>query len=156
MCAPKVIKIGWFLTEIFQKNKRWTFLLGHSVYLFVDNDRELIRNSGTDRDVVGRVDSGWNRVVDGLTPAPANWHTPLNQSRSQKFSTGGASICSIPFCPFPFSCPAKSAVQSENVMTHHTAWMIERTMIVSFTYWHGCACVFLMCIWRTIVRHFSN
>ena len=23
---------------------------------------------------------------------------------------GGASICSIPFCPFPFSCPTKSAV----------------------------------------------
>ena len=46
--------------------------MGHSVYLFVDNDRELFRNSGTDRDVVGRVDSGWNRVVDGLTPAPAN------------------------------------------------------------------------------------
>ena len=27
---------------------------------------------------------------------------------------------------------------------------------VSLTYWHGYACVFLMCIWRTIVRHFSN
>ena len=27
---------------------------------------------------------------------------------------------------------------------------------VSYTYWHGYACVFLMCIWRTIVRHFSN
>jgi len=47
------------------------------------------------------------------------------QWRSQKFSTGGASICSIPFCPFPFSCPAKSGVQSKNVMTYHTAWMIE-------------------------------
>ena len=27
---------------------------------------------------------------------------------------------------------------------------------VLYTYWHGYACVFLMCIWRTIVRHFSN
>ena len=27
---------------------------------------------------------------------------------------------------------------------------------VSYTYWHGYACVFFMCIWRTIVRHFSN
>jgi len=27
------------------------------------------------------------------------------QWRSQKFSTGGASIRSIPFCPLPFSCP---------------------------------------------------
>ena len=53
------------------------------------------------------------------------------QWRSQKFSTDGASICSIPFCPFPFSCPTKSAVQSKNVMTYHTAWMIERTMIIS-------------------------
>jgi len=42
-----------------------------------------------------------------------------------------ASICSIPFCPFPFSCPPKSAVQSKNVMTYHTAWMSERTMINS-------------------------
>jgi len=48
----------------------------------------------------------------------------LMQWRSQKFSTGGASICSIPFCPFPFSWPTKSAVQSKNVMTYHTAWMI--------------------------------
>jgi len=39
------------------------------------------------------------------------------QCRSQKLSTGGASICSIPFCPFLFSCPTKSAVQSKNVMT---------------------------------------
>ena len=30
---------------------------------------------------------------------------------------GGASMCSIPFCPFPFRCPTKSAVQSKNVMT---------------------------------------
>ena len=30
--APKVIKTGWSLTEIFQKIKRWAFfLLGHSV-----------------------------------------------------------------------------------------------------------------------------
>ena len=43
------------------------------------------------------------------------------QWRSQKFSTGGASICSNPFCPFPFSCPTKSAVQSKNVVTYHTA-----------------------------------
>jgi len=31
MHAPKVIKIGWFLTEMFQKKLRWTFLWGHSV-----------------------------------------------------------------------------------------------------------------------------
>jgi len=35
------------------------------------------------------------------------------QWRSQKLSTGGASVCSIPFCPFPLSCPTKSAVQSK-------------------------------------------
>jgi len=40
-----------------------------------------------------------------------------NQWRSHKFSTGGASICSIPFCQFPFICPTKSAVQSKNFMT---------------------------------------
>ena len=59
-----------------------------------------------------------------------NTHTAF-QWRSQKFSTGSASICSIPFCPFPFSCPTKSAVQSKNVTTYHTAWMIERTIINS-------------------------
>jgi len=56
--------------------------------------------------------------------APAGQRTrffTLFQWRSQKFPTGGASICSIPFCPFPFSCPTKSAVQSKNVMTYHTA-----------------------------------
>jgi len=52
-----------------------------------------------------------------------------HQRHSQKLSTGGASICSIPFCPFPFSCPTKSAVQSKNVMTYHTAWMIEHREI---------------------------
>ena len=31
MRTPKVAKIGWLLTEIFKKNKRWTFLFGHSV-----------------------------------------------------------------------------------------------------------------------------
>ena len=40
---------------------------------------------------------------------------------SQKFSTGSESICRMPFCPFPFSCPTKSAVQSKNVTTYHTA-----------------------------------
>jgi len=48
---------------------------------------------------------------------------------SQKFSTGGASICSIPFCLFPFSFPTKSAVQSENVMTYSITppeWLNER------------------------------
>ena len=39
------------------------------------------------------------------------------QWRSQKFLT----ICSIPFCAFPISCPTKSAVQLKNVMTYHTA-----------------------------------
>jgi len=60
------------------------------------------------------------------------FHHCCHQWRSQKFSTGGASICSIPFCPFSFSCPTKSAVQSKNVMTHHTAWTIDRTMIDSW------------------------
>ena len=40
-------------------------------------------------------------------------YSASSQWRSQKFSAGGASICSIPFCPFPFSCPTKSAVQSK-------------------------------------------
>jgi len=44
MCAPNIIKIGWFLTKIFQK---WTFLLGHcSVFLpkqmFLSNTLQLI------------------------------------------------------------------------------------------------------------------
>ena len=55
--------------------------------------------------------------------------------RSRKFSTEGASICSVPFCPFPFSCPTESAVQSKkrhDISTYHTAWMIERTMINSY------------------------
>ena len=39
------------------------------------------------------------------------------QWRSQKFSTG-QSICGIPFCPFPFSCPTMSAVQPKNVVTY--------------------------------------
>jgi len=33
---------------------------------------------------------------------------PPGQRRSQKFPTRGASICSIPFCPFPFSCPTNT------------------------------------------------
>ena len=41
-----------------------------------------------------------------------------HQRHNQKLSTGGASICNIPFCPFPFSCPTKSAVQSK------TSWHI--------------------------------
>jgi len=52
---------------------------------------------------------------------PALDSAGCSQLRSQKFSTGGASICSIPFCPFPFRCPTKSAVRSENVMTYHAA-----------------------------------
>ena len=43
--------------------------------------------------------------------SPAQW-------RSQKFSTGGASICSVPFCPFPFSCPTKSAVYDRKTSWH--------------------------------------
>jgi len=58
----------------------------------------------------------------------------VHQWRSQKFSTGmrqSVAFLSVQ-CPFPFSCPTKSAVQSKNVMTYHTAWMIERTMINSY------------------------
>jgi len=55
------------------------------------------------------------------TAYPFFFRTDSTQWRSQKFSTGGASIYSIPFCPFPFSCPTKSAVQSKNVITYHTA-----------------------------------
>jgi len=47
-------------------------------------------------------------------PTPGSQILSLTrQWRSQKFSTGGAPICSFPFCPFPFSCPTKSAVQSK-------------------------------------------
>jgi len=46
------------------------------------------------------------------------------QWRSQKLSTGGASVCSIPFCPFPLSCPTKSAVQSKNVMCAGFVWRL--------------------------------
>jgi len=49
-----------------------------------------------------------------------NLRSSVWQWRSQKFSTGGASICSVPFCPFPYSCPTKSAVQSKN--THQITY----------------------------------
>jgi len=39
--------------------------------------------------------------------------------RSQKFSTGGASICSIPFCPFPFSCPTDCPWRFSQSAHHH-------------------------------------
>jgi len=38
------------------------------------------------------------------------------QWRSQKFSIGGASICSIPFCTFPFSCPMRRPITLRNHM----------------------------------------
>jgi len=31
-CVPKIIKIRWYLTELFMKKIRWTFL-GHDVFL---------------------------------------------------------------------------------------------------------------------------
>jgi len=40
-----------------------------------------------------------------------------NQWRSQKFFDR-VCVCSIPFCPFPFSCPTKSAVQSVTLRNH--------------------------------------
>jgi len=36
------------------------------------------------------------------------------QWRSQKFSIGDASICSIPFCTFPFSCPMRRPITLRN------------------------------------------
>jgi len=73
--------------------------------------------------------AGWPHVMSAArTNSFLFQNSTKSQWRSQKFSTGGASICSIPFCPFPFSCPTKSAVRSKNVMTYHTAWMIERTV----------------------------
>ena len=36
------------------------------------------------------------------------------QWRSQKFSTGAASFFSIPFCPFPFSCPTRRPITLKN------------------------------------------
>jgi len=50
------------------------------------------------------------------------------QWRSRKFS-GCASICNIPFCPFPFSCPTKSAAQSKN-----TSYHIPKNYVIS---WRG-------------------
>jgi len=83
--------------------------------------------------------------------------------RSRKFSTEGASICSVPFCPFPFSCPTESAVQSKkrhDISTYHTAWMIERTMINSYITksntkknvfsWQGVRTPFTLLVW---LRH---
>ena len=48
----------------------------------------------------------------------------------------------------------RDTLQSTTGMSSHryAKWLSA----VSYTYWHGYACVFLMCIWRTIVRHFSN
>ena len=47
--------------------------------------------------------------ISNSSPSPASL-----QWRSQKFLTGGASICSIPFCPFPFSCPMRRPVTLRN------------------------------------------
>ena len=72
-------------------------------------------------------------------------HTTLYavpQWRSKKFSTGGASICSIPFCPFPFSCPTKSAVQSKNVTTYIPPdWLNEQWCIMKIVYFPDRGCV---------------
>jgi len=94
----------------------------------IDNDIDIDRQ--TDRHMViviiytvqsqrragNNTLSSINNTAINKTRAPFRFQ----QWRSQKFSTGGASICSIPFCPFPFSCPTKSAVQSKNVLTYHT------------------------------------
>jgi len=42
VCALIIVKIGWFLTEIF-KNERWTFLLGHGVYTNVESEFGLLK-----------------------------------------------------------------------------------------------------------------
>ena len=53
-----------------------------------------------------------HELISFTSLATKLWEVGLSlaacQRRSQKFSTGGASICSIPFCPFPFSCPDKN------------------------------------------------
>jgi len=50
----------------------------------------------------------FKRQLKTHSSVPALDSAGCSQLRSQKFSTGCASICSIPFCPFPFSCPTKS------------------------------------------------
>jgi len=58
------------------------------------------------------------------TPFRVAYSSPLctnMQWRSQKFSTAGASICSIFFCPFPFSFPTKSAA----VQTNNTSYRLN-------------------------------
>ena len=62
--------------------------------------------------------SVWNLLFVCRLPTRLHVMEWAIQWRSQKFSTGGASICSIPFCIFPFSCPTKSAVPSK------TSWHI--------------------------------
>ena len=94
----------------------------------IDNDTDIDRQTDRHMTIViiytvqsqrragNNTLSSINNTVINKTRAPFRFQ----QWRSQKFSTGGASICSIPFCPFPSSCPTKSAVQSKNVFTYHT------------------------------------
>jgi len=76
--------------------------------------------STADLSLLPRVELGtaWRKHCSLFSSISGQW-------RSQKFSTGGASICTIPFCPFPFSCPTKSAVLSKNATTYHTAGFYE-------------------------------
>jgi len=52
--------------------------------------------------------------LDGSSYHVFSWCRSQDSGVARNFPTGGASICSILFCPFPFSCPTKSAVQSKN------------------------------------------
>jgi len=128
--------ISTWCHSICQHTNEWTCILRSITAVFDLSAPDCLNlcNSGRDVLAVSRaVDAGvarvqrfsydWNAVEQSR-----NEKGTFTQWHSQKFSTSVASICSIPFCPFPFSSPTKSAVWSKNVMTYHTAWMIKRTM----------------------------
>jgi len=67
-----------------------TGIYSQSICRFCSITYWRLKDGVSDRTVVA-----WNEMMDD----------DMMQWRSQRFSTGGASICSIPFCAFPFSCP---------------------------------------------------
>ena len=62
------------------------------------------------------------------------------QWRSQKFSTGSASICSIPFCPFPFSCPMRRPITQRNHISKNYvfSWQGVRTPLTPLVWLRHC------------------
>jgi len=62
------------------------------------------------------------------------------QRRSQKFSTGGVSICSMPFCPFTFSCPMRRPITLRNHISKNYvfSWQGVRTPLTPLVWLRHC------------------